>query len=49
MQPETMIERSTAVICVDAPKSEENVERAISIVLQANEEQMKQILEILFS
>lgn len=49
MQLETMNERSTAVIGADASESEENVERAISIVRQANEEQMKQILEILFS
>lgn len=59
MQPETMIEKSTAVIggeaseeCVvdiNKTSTEQNVSRAISIVLSANEEQMEKILEILFS
>ena len=49
MQPETMIEKTTAVIGADASEYEDNVERAIEIVLQANEEQMEKILEILFS
>ena len=49
MQPETMNERTTAVIGADASESEDSVERAISIVLSANEEQMKKILEILFN
>ena len=49
MQPQTMIEKTTAVIGADASESEDNVERAISIVLSANEEQIKKILEILFS
>lgn len=49
MQPETMNERSTAVIDAEASEYENNVECAISIVRKANEEQMKQILEILFS
>lgn len=49
MQPETMIEKTTAVIGADASECEDNVARAISIVLQANEEQMEKILKILFS
>ena len=49
MQPETMIEKTTAVIDADASEDAENVARAISIVLSANEEQMEKILEILFS
>ena len=49
MLPEMTIEKTTAVFGADAPEDENNVERAISIVLQANEEQMEKILEILFS
>ena len=59
MQPEMTIEKTTAVIGADAPErcfvdfnktsNEQNVNRAISIVRSANEEQMEQILEILFS
>ena len=49
MQPETMIEKTTAVIDADASEDAENVARAIYIVLSANEEQMEKILEILFS
>ena len=49
MQPETMIEKTTAAIGAETPEHEDNVERAISIVLQANEEQMEKIMEILFS
>jgi hypothetical protein len=48
MQP-NMMDKTTAVIGADASEHEENKELAISLVLQANEEQMKQILEILFS
>ena len=48
MQPTTTID-TTATLGADAPGDEDNVERAISIVLEANEEQMEKILEILFS
>ena len=48
MLPEMTIEKTTATIGADAPEDDSNVERAISIVLSANEEQMERILEILF-
>lgn len=49
MLPEMMIEKTSTTIGADAPEEDDNVERAISIVRAANEEQMKKILEILFS
>ena len=48
MLPEMTIEKTTAMIGADAPEDDNDVECAISIVLAANEEQMKKILEILF-
>lgn len=49
MQPETMIDTTTAVIGAEASEYEDNVERAISIVLEADEKQMEKIMEILFN
>ena len=49
MLPEMTIEKTTATIGADAPEEENIVERAINIVLSANQEQTKKILEILFS
>lgn len=48
MQPTSTID-TTATLGADAPEDEDNVGRAISIVLEANEEQIEKILEILFS
>ena len=49
MLPEMTMTKNTATDGADAPEDEDNLRRAISIVLEANEEQMEKILEILFS
>ena len=48
MLPEMTMTTNTATDGAEAP-DEDNVERAISIVISANEEQVEKILEILFS
>ena len=48
MQPTSTID-TTATLGADAPEGDNNVDRAIEIVCSANEEQIKEILKILFS
>ena len=48
MLPEMTMTTNTDTDGADAPE-EDNVKRAISIVLSANEEQMEKILKILFN
>lgn len=49
MLPEMTMTKNTATDGADAPEYEDNVERAISIVLEADEKQMEKILGILFN